>query len=442
MARLLEAWCSDEHAGTLTDTASGLGFTYTEQWLAAGRAPISQCLPLDGSFGELDVEAFFGGLLPEGERREQLARLLGVSETGTFSLLEAFGGDTAGALSLYPRGVLPTPIGADVEWLDEAQLEQLIEELPQRPMHADEDGEYRLSLAGVHDKLPVIVDQEGRIGLTKGRTPSTHILKTPIDTLPDTVANEAMCPLIGRALGITTIDATPRRAGSHEFLLVTRYDRQQTSAGWRRLHQEDFCQALAVPTRRKYQAEGGPSLHDCFELLREATSVPATETIRFLDYVFLNFLIGNHDAHGKNFSLLYLPANPTTVLAPAYDLLSTVAYSRWRKVSRKMAMSIGGEYRADYVRDRHLEGMYEQADLGAAAARRRLRRLAGQAPAAAHAARRELILDGFGSDVLDEVVKVVESRARALAEITAPPPRRPSTRTGPSVRRPSTPSSG
>lgn len=426
MARSLEAWCSDEHAGTLTDAATGLAFTYTEQWLAAGRAPISQCLPLDGSFGEPDVDAFFGGLLPEAARREQLARLLGVSETGTFSLLEALGGDMAGALSLYPPGVLPTPIGGDVEWLDEAQLEQVIEELPQRPMHADEDGEYRLSLAGVHDKLPVIVD-EGRIGLTKGRTPSTHILKTPIDTLPDTVANEAMCPLIGDALGIATVEAGPRRAGSHEFLLVRRYDRQQTPAGWRRLHQEDFCQALAVPSRRKYQAEGGPSLHACFKLLRAATSVPATETIRFLDCVFLNFLIGNHDAHGKNFSLLYLPSEPTTVLAPAYDLLSTVAYSRWRKMSRKMAMSIGGEYRADYVRDRHLESMVEQAELGAAAARRRLRRLAQQAPAAAREARRKLILDGFGSDVLDEIVNVVESRARALAEITAPPPRRTGT---------------
>lgn len=123
---------------------------------------------------------------------------------------------------------------------------------------------------------------------------------------------------------------------------MKRYDREQAPAGWRRLHQEDFCQALALPSGRKYQAEGGPSLEDCFELLRRATSVPATETIRFLDHVFLNFLM-----------------------------------------SRKMAMSIGGEYRADYVRDRHLERMFEQVGLGAAAARRRLRRIADQAPAAA-----------------------------------------------------------
>ena len=332
-------------------------------------------------------------------------------------MLDALGGDTAGALSLYPPDVTPPPVGHDVEWLDDSALEQVIDELPDRPMHADEDGEYRLSLAGVHDKLPVVVSADGQIGLTRGRTPSTHILKTPIKTLRDTVANEAMCPMIGRTLGIQTIDAVPQRVGNHEFLLVARYDRDQTSAGARRLHQEDFCQALAVPPGRKYQTEGGPSLADCFALLRRAASVPATETIGFLDYVFLSFLIGNHDAHGKNYSLLYLPSRPTTVLAPAYDLLSTVAYSRWRKMSRKMAMSIGGEYRADYVRGRHLDRMLAQADLGAAPARRRLLRLAGEAPAAAREARERLTREGWESEVLDEIVRVVESRSRRLTEI-------------------------
>ncbi len=422
MDRSLEAWCADEHAGTLTDTAAGLHFVYAQGWLASGRAPVSQCLPLDGSFANADVEAFFGGLLPEGEHREQLARLLGVSRTSTFGLLEALGGDTAGALSLYPPGASPPPVGGDVEWLDDSKLAQVIDELPDRPMHADEDGEYRLSLAGVQDKLPVVVDERGRIGLTKGRTPSTHILKTPIATLRDTVANEAMCPMIGRALGIQTVNARPRRVGSREFLLVARYDRAHTPAGVRRLHQEDICQALAVPTGRKYQAEGGPSLTDCFALLRRATSVPATETISFLDYVFLNFLIGNHDAHGKNYSLLYLPSQPTTALAPAYDLLSTVAYSRWRKMSRKLAMSVGGEYRADYVRSRHLERMLAQAGLGAAPARRRLLRLADQAPLAARDARAQLTEAGWGCEILDEVVGVVESRSRTLTDIARSPP--------------------
>ena len=109
-----------------------------------------------------------------------------------------------------------------MRWLKEDELAELIAELPSRPMHADADGEYRLSLAGVQDKLPVVVGGDGQIGLTEGRTPSTHILKAPIERLPNTVANEALCLQIGRQLGIPTVEAHPRRAGERECLLVTR----------------------------------------------------------------------------------------------------------------------------------------------------------------------------------------------------------------------------
>jgi hypothetical protein len=93
-----------------------------------------------------------------------------------------------------------------------------------------------------------------------------------------------------------------------------------------RLHHEDFCQALGVPSARKYQAEGGPSLADRFALVRRATAVPAREVIKLLDDVALNFLVGNHEPHGNNFSLLYLPESGHAVLSPAYDVLSTFAY--------------------------------------------------------------------------------------------------------------------
>jgi serine/threonine-protein kinase HipA len=128
-----------------------------------------------------------------------------------------------------------------------------------------------------------------------------------------------------------------------------------------------------VPAARKYQAEGGPSLADCFALVRRATPVPAREVIKLLDDVALNFLVGNNDAHGKNFSLLYLPESEQPVLAPAYDVMSTFAYRASHNLTRKMAMSIGGEYRPEYVRARHLDRLFEEAGLGVAAARRRLR---------------------------------------------------------------------
>jgi serine/threonine-protein kinase HipA len=416
--RRLDVWCFGARAGVLTDRPQGLDFAYSDDWIAAGRPPLSQSLPRDDLPKRDSIAAFFGGLLPEGAPRERLARQLGVSAGNDFSMLEALGGDTAGAVSLVQPGSAPEPAGGDVEWLADDELARTIDELPTRPMHADEDGEYRLSLAGVQDKLPVVVDDRGRVGLTKGRTPSTHILKTPIPGLDDTVANEALCPAIGRQLGIDTVSAVPHRVAGREFLLVERYDRDRTDGKVRRLHQEDFCQGLGVPSQRKYENEGGPSLTDCFVLLRQAVAVPAVEALRMVDFIALHFLVGNHDAHGKNFSLLYLPDSSRAVLAPAYDVLSTVAYDKVRPMSHKMAMKIGGEYRPKYVRARHLDRMLGEAGLGVAAARRRLWGLASAAPDASHAARAELAEGGWDAPVLGRVVATVEQRAEWLREIT------------------------
>ena len=415
----LAVWCFDRQAGALTQTRDGIEFAYASEWVADGMPPLSQSLPLDGRFDAGAAAAFFGGLLPEGEPRRQLARLLGVSEGNDYSMLAMIAGDTAGAITLLPEGERPEPVGGDVEWLDDAGLAELLTGLPSRPMHVDADGEYRLSLAGAQDKLPVVVDDHGRIGLTRGQTPSTHIIKTPIERLDHTVVNEAFCPMVGRQLGVEVVDASAQRVAGQEFLLVKRYDRHEAHDGIVRLHQEDFCQALGVPTARKYQVEGGPSLADCFALVRRATAVPAREVIKLLDDVAFNFLVGNNDAHGKNFSLLYLPESRQAVLAPAYDVLSTFAYRETHNLTRKMAMSIGDEYRPEYVRARHLDRMFDEAGLGAAAARRRLRGMARDAPGTARNAREQLIDMGWDAPILARIVELIDERARSLLDLTA-----------------------
>jgi len=206
----LAVWCFDRRAGALTQGATGMEFVYAEGWVANGMPPLSQSLPLDGRFDAAAAATFFGGLLPEGEPRRQLARLLGVSESNDYSMLAMIAGDTAGAITLLPEGERPTPVNEEVEWLDEAGLAELLTELPSRPMHVDADGEYRLSLAGAQDKLPVVADGSGRIGLTRGQTPSTHIIKTPIERFDHTVVNEAFCPMVGRQLGADVVDASTR----------------------------------------------------------------------------------------------------------------------------------------------------------------------------------------------------------------------------------------
>lgn len=422
-SRALDVWCFGDRAGTLIDGPDGPAFAYDEAWISAGHPPLSQSLPLDGAFSTDAVGAFFGGLLPEGVPRETLARQLGVSVGNDFSLLAAIGGDTAGAVSVVAPGEAPPEDVGDVRWLTDDELAREIEELPARPMHADEDGEYRLSLAGAQDKLPVVVGADGRVGLTTGRTPSTHIMKTPIARLDDTVVNEAMCLDVGRRLGMEVVEAAPRAAAGRKCLLVGRYDRMTGDDGTVRLHQEDFCQAVGIPTARKYQAEGGPTLPDCFALLRRTSAVPARETLRLLDSVALSFLVGNHDAHGKNFSLLYAPGSTTATLAPVYDVIDTAAYWKTHDLTRKMAMSIGTEYRPDYVAPRHLDALLAESGLGAAAAKRRLRGLAGAAPEAARAARQALVDAGWGRPVLGRIVETVDQRATRLAAIAAPAPR-------------------
>ncbi len=418
--RTLDVWCFGRLAGTLVDTQDGPTFTYESAWLADGMPPLSQSLPLSGTFAPGAAAAFFGGLLPEGAPRELLARRLGVSTGNDFGVLAAVGGDTAGAISLQPPDQPPGTSGNDVEWLDDDALIALIDELPSRPMHADEDGEYRLSLAGAQDKLPVVVADDGRIGLTKGQTPSTHILKTPIARLAYTVVNEAFCQAVGSMLGIDAVTATPHRVADREFLLIKRYDRLIDGDVIRRLHQEDFCQALGIPTARKYQAEGGPSLADCFGLLRTAAEVPAQEIVKLLDYVALIFLVGNHDAHGKNYSLLYLPDTARAVLAPTYDVISTFAYHKSDNLTRKMAMSIGGEYRPDYLRRRHLDRLLGDAGLGASAARRRLGTHAEAAPSAAREVRARLAAGGGEAPVFDTIINIVDQRAGWLRDLAAP----------------------
>ncbi len=117
----LEIFCFEERAGELVDEADGLSFAYDETWLSRDRPPLSLSLPLDGAFARGAPAAYFGGLLPEGEPRELLARRLGISAENDFELLRALGGDTAGAISLLEPGRSPVA-GGDVEWLEEAQL--------------------------------------------------------------------------------------------------------------------------------------------------------------------------------------------------------------------------------------------------------------------------------------------------------------------------------
>jgi len=410
MSRILEVWLLGQHVGQLVQVDGRLNFRYSPQWLQSASArPLSHHLPLQAeAFDDKATRTFFAGLLPDGDMRRRIAQNLHVSRQNDFALLDGIGGECAGAVSLLAPGQQPDSMASAqaVRWLDEAKLIAILDELPRRPMLAGDEG-LRLSLAGAQDKLPVVF-AGGRIGLPLQNTPSSHILKPAILAAEGSVFNEGFCLALAAQMGLPAASAAIHKVADRMYLLVGRYDRvRQPEGALQRLHQEDFCQALGIAPEYKYQNEGGPDLALCFDLIRKATRPSAPHILRLLDCVIFNALIGNHDAHAKNFSLLY--TGRSTVLAPLYDALSTAVYP---KLTDKMAMKIGSQYKFSQVQARHWEQFAQAAGLSPAQVKKRILALARQLPAEAASLRSVFAMRNLDHDILGEIVSLIERRCQ------------------------------
>jgi serine/threonine-protein kinase HipA len=381
MAKTLDVYLHRELIGHLIQNDGGqMVFDYAESWLEkSGATPLSHSLPLRRKrFTRKECRGYFAGVLPEESKRAIIARNLGISERNDYAMLERIGGECAGAVTFVPAGE-PMPTRDDhYRALSSTELAGILRELPRRPLLAGETG-IRLSLAGAQDKIAVRVEGES-VSLPLGGAPSTHILKPAVERFAGVVFNEAYSMRLAAAADLSVAKTEVGRVEDVEYLLVERYDRthRRTTEGatLERLHQEDFCQALGIVSENKYQKEGGPSLKQCFALLREVSSAPVLDLARLLDAVIFNFLVGNNDAHGKNFSLLYRGAGTTLVetrLAPLYDLVSTRYYP---ELTRELAMKIGGEYSSDKVSKTNFEQLAEDAGLAKPLVRRRIPELA------------------------------------------------------------------
>ena len=406
MAHELEVWLFSDRVGTLSLVDGRLSFCYVPDWLSQpGAIALSASLPLQAEpFDDRNARPFFAGLLPEGQMRRLIAQQFQVSGQNDFALLEHIGGECAGAVTfLKPGQALPVR-GDDVQWLSDEEVVALLDELPRRPMLAGKDG-LRLSLAGAQDKLPVVFDG-ARIGLPLHGAPSSHILKPAIHAVEDSVFNEGFCMALADVMQLKPAKSEVQVVLDRPFLLVERYDRLVDAQGYRqRLHQEDFCQALGVVPEMKYQNEGGPDLAQCFDLVRSMTRPSAPQVLRLFDYVIFNALIGNHDAHAKNFSLLYTGKAP--VLAPLYDTLSTAVYPA---LTPKMAMKIGSKYKFSEVQARHWDQFVESAGLARAQARRRILELAKSLPPTARKLQSAPGLGFAGNAVVENIVVLIDQR--------------------------------
>ena len=334
-------------------------FQYNKEWLERFKTPLSLSLPLRSDpFIDDESHPFFANLLPEDKIRTVIARNLGVSLNNDYGLLERIGGDCAGAVSLYPETGEPKRELGRYRQLSPDELAAIIRELPQRPLLAGEKG-IRLSLAGAQKKLPIFYDDE-YFHLGYGNLPSNYIIKPAIEDLDGTVENESFCMALAQEVGLEVPRSFIYQHEDTRVFVVKRYDRITKADETKRLHQEDFCQALGIPPEFKYETEGGPSLATCFNLLRNASTRSGKDVLSLLNWVIFNYLIGNSDAHGKNISLLLLPEGP--MLAPFYDLLSTRVYAHYG-LAEGLAMKIGGENDPGAIQKKHWELFAEEVGI-------------------------------------------------------------------------------
>ncbi len=360
MKTRLGVYLLDEPIGTLSLGSNGMmAFKYASEWISREASmAISHSLPVrEQSYRYSECRGYFAGLLPEGGQRAAIAANLGFSKQNDFALLEAIGGECAGAVTIIPEGASLPEAQNRYKEIDTSELLSIIDNLPARPLLAGDEG-VRLSLAGAQVKIAVH-KLGGKVSIPLYSSPSTHIIKPENDRLSGLVENEVFCMQLARKLGLKVAGAEIFSVGSTKVALIERYDRVVSNSQIKRLHQEDFCQALGIVSENKYQSEGGVSLKAAFELVRRISSVPVLDIQSLLDITIFNFLIGNNDAHGKNFSFLYKDKGKVE-LAPFYDLVSTRAYS---ELSKNMAMKIGKESNSEKISKHHFLKMAEELAL-------------------------------------------------------------------------------
>lgn len=420
MSRVLIVYLKNKQVGKLIQSNTGqLSFRYEESYmLDLDAQQISIAMPLGPEeYKENVVRAFFSGLLPDAIARHKLAKYLGVSEKNAFKLLEAIGGECAGALALYPEGDnLPSPLRNDIEILSDSKLLEIIMLLKKRPLMVGADN-IRLSLAGAQDKLAVGL-VENKIALIHGATPTTHILKPLIDDFKDSVHNEFFCMQLAANIGIKVPKVEIRCVDDTPYFLVERYDRiiniNKTIV---RVHQEDFCQALGIMPEMKYEREGGPNVGKSLDLLQKYSLTPAADRRAFIQRLIFNYLIGNADAHGKNYSLLY--AQNTPILSPAYDLLSTEVYDN---ISLKMAMKIGSKYDPYAVMLRHWHRLVPDTAVARHDLNKELIKMSDACLEQSQVLLNNLQGLGINSSIFDDICIVIRRRVRHIKQILSQAP--------------------
>ena len=346
-------------------------FSYIGEYLDDRNAvPVSISLPLQReSFSAEQTRRFFEGLLPEGFTRRSVAQWLHLDENDYLSILHQLGRECLGAVRVTAEGEEQS---ASYEMVTEQQVKALAAEGAQKS--AEIVTKSHLSLTGASGKVGLYYDEAGsRWYLPEGTAPSTHIVKQSHVRLEGIVTNEQLSMMAAAKCGIEVPQSFIIDLGSgndSEVLYATRrYDRTfEGSVNMitglpcpLRLHQEDFSQAMGISSADKYEKRNAGYMRRMFEILRQYSSNPIADQQRLWDMIVFCYLLGNTDAHIKNFSLLYGKDLRSIRLAPAYDMVSTTVYE---SSTREMAFSIGSALSIDDITENSFIEASEEVHLG------------------------------------------------------------------------------
>ena len=267
--------------------------------------------------------SYFQNLLPEGHNRERLALERRCSPDNEFELLAAAGHDLMGALEVEPvplREGIPATLR---HWHTALGLNVL------EPGFVESPVEDAAALPGVVTKFSAV--QDGRRYVVKRHgAAGSFILKLPSTRHPDLVANEAAGYQLCAALGLDCAEAKiisradadlPEQLPFDEILAVRRFDRDTNG---HRVHMEEFAQVLQYEPKRKYGRGLMVDYPDMLRVIDRLSSRPAQDVQEFVKRFVAFVLMGNVDAHLKNWALIY-PDGITPKLAPLYDPVCVTA---------------------------------------------------------------------------------------------------------------------
>ncbi len=309
-------------AGVLSETrAGGSVFRYD----AECQEQIACALPRADSehVWANGLHPVFQHLTAEGWLRGLQARAGHVQAQDDFGLLLNFGSDCIGAI-----GVAPVEQGdAGALRRDGVPVGQIVTG--------------RRTVSGVQKKLLAFHDGMRFQPAERLDQPATHIAKFNSDDEPTLVQNEDLSLRLARqVLGEREVTGA-RIAAVAGFegvaLLVERFDRE----GDAKLRLEDSAQILCKPRGLDFKGKYQSSYEEAASVIRDFSARPVIDLDRFFRRILFSVLIGDADAHLKNFSLLERPEGLR--LSPAYDQLNTAIYENY---DRDAALEIDGRLRA------------------------------------------------------------------------------------------------